>query len=1015
MRPGPCFLILFASALAVLPVQAQKPARFQNIGLREGLANASVSSMVQDAAGFIWIGTQGGLHRWDGQSFALYENEPFNRDSLPHNLIQTMFMDPDGYTIWIGTYGGLTRFDTRTETFRSWARNPEDPRSLAGNVVVSIAKDAEGRLWAGTLDGLSRLEGDSFVNYRVDPDKPGSLGNNVIRALHLDSRGGFWVGTSGAGLHRYLPENDSFDRITAGEPGTGGAGESTLGSNYVMSISQDPEGYLWLGQWFYGLSRLDTATGRLEHYPLADDRVYFVNAVEQGRVYAGTWGGGLFELEPETGATVRHVRGERMWTLPHDTVYSCLVDSFGEVWIGTNGGGFSQLLREGSGYTMFEHDPADPGTRAAGKTSAVLEDSQGRLWVGIYNGGLSRLDPGQTAFRHFINDKEDLRSLPNNIVTRVYEDSRGRIWITSNGGIALYDDATSTFTRFVRDISDPDSLLDDVIYDLLEEPGTGNFWVATYTKGLAYWDRSASRFTHYQNSGEDGASISDNLVYALAMDKEGRLWAATNAGLNRYEGDGRFKRYLSDPDDPTSLPSKIIRDLHVDAAGVLWIATNGGGVARYRPATDDFDHWTKRDGLPSNAVVSILGGPSGTLWAATVTGIAFYEPGTGRFRPFTSFGDLRYGEFNVGRYRNASGQLYFGALNTLYRIDPSIVDGGSLVPPVRLTGITVLNEPYKGGVATWFVKSMQVPWYRSSLSFNFSSLDYRDPQRSQYAYILEGFDADWIYSGSRSYASYTNLPGGRTYTFRVRASTEEGLWNEDGIALVIRVDRAPWFTWWAYLMYLLALGLLVWVVTVARSRFVLRSRVDELTKVKGELEEANVRLGVLADHDGLTGLLNRRSLDAELKRRFAAAISLQEPVSVLMIDIDRFKEYNDHYGHQVGDECLVRVGRAIADALDRLQDSVTRYGGEEFLVLLPGTTAAGARQVAKRMVQAVADLAIPHAASDVFPMVTICIGVASLIPSMDDTSEKLVKLADACLYKAKQTGRNRVVCEGSTP
>lgn len=1006
MRLRSGFFVLCAIGLAVLPVQAQKPTRFFNIGLREGLANASVSSMVQDAAGFIWIGTQGGLHRWDGRSFALYENEPFNRDSLPHNLIQTMYMDPDGHTIWIGTYGGLTSFDTRTENFRSWARNPEDPRSLAGNVVVSIAKDSQGRLWAGTLDGLSRLEGDSFVNYRADPDKPGALGNNVIRALFLDSRGAFWVGTSGAGLHRYLPESDSFDRIEAG--GTDGL---SLGSNYVMSISEDPEGYLWLGQWFFGLSRLDSATGRIKQYPLADDRVYFVNAVEPGRVYAGTWGGGLFELDLATGNIVRHTRGERMWTLPHDTVYSSLVDKFGEVWIGTNGGGFSQLMREGSAYTEFEHDPADPGTRAAGKTTAVLEDRLGRLWVGIYNGGLSRLDPGQTAFRHFIHNKDDPRSLPNNIVTKVYEDSSGRIWITSNGGIALYDEATSGFTQYAQDPENPHSLGDNVIYDLVEEPGTGNFWVASYTKGLAYWDRSSGHFTHYLSSGEDPDSISDNLVYALAMDKDGRLWAGTNAGLNRYEGEGRFKRYLSDPEDSTSLPSTIIRDLHIDESGVLWIATNGGGVARYRPETDDFAHWTKRDGLPSNAVVSVLSGPNSTLWAATVTGLAFYEPETGRFRPFTSFGDLRYGEFNVGRYRNKAGQLYFGALNTLYRIDPSIVDTKNTVPPVRLTGITVLNEPYKAGIATWFVESIRIPWDRSSLSFSFSALDYRDPQRSQYAYKLEGFDSDWIYSGSRSYASYTNLPGGRNYTFRVRASNEEGLWNEDGIALEIVVDRAPWFTWWAFMLYLLGLGLLVWAITVARSRIVLRGRVDELTRVKGELEEANVRLGELADQDGLTGLFNRRSMDTELKRRFAAAISLGEPISALMIDIDRFKDYNDNYGHQVGDECLIRVAKAIAGALDRPQDSATRYGGEEFLVLLPGTYASGALQVAKRMVQIVADLAIPHATSDVSPVVTICIGLATLIPSMDDTPEKLVKEADSRLYKAKQAGRNRIVFE----
>ncbi|OHD80020.1 MAG: hypothetical protein A3J97_15365 [Spirochaetes bacterium RIFOXYC1_FULL_54_7] len=1005
MRIRISFIIICAAILVVLPVQAQKPTRFLNIGLREGLANASVSSMVQDAAGFIWIGTQGGLHRWDGQSFALYENEPFNRDSLPHNLIQTMYMDPDGYTIWIGTYGGLTKFDTRTEKFQAWARDPDDPSSLVGNVVVSIAKDAQGRLWVGTLDGLSRMETNGFVNYHAQPDTPGTLANNVIRALFLDSRGMLWVGTSGGGLHRYLPGTDTFERTVAG-----GEDGKTLGSNYVMSISEDSDGFLWIGQWFFGLSRLDPVTGLIKQYPLADNRAYFVNANEQGRVYAGTWGGGLFEIETATDTTKRYVRGDRMWTLPHDTVYSSLLDSTGNLWIGTNGGGFSQVIREERGYTVYEHDPADPDSMPSGKTTAILEDSKGRLWVGAYNSGLGRLDPGGSAFRHFRNDVGNPASLPNDIVNGFHEDSTGRIWILTNGGVGLYNETGSSFERFANLPGDPESILTDVVHGMVEEPGTGNFWIACYTKGLAYWDRTNGIVSNYMTDAADRSSLSDNLVYDLALDNGGRLWVATNSGLNRYEGNGVFRRYLTDPDDPTSLPSNHVRDIVVDQEGTIWLATNGGGVARYRPADDTFDHWIKRDGLPSNAMVSLLAGPGGTIWASTVIGLSYYEPTAGRFRPFSSFGDLRYGEFTAGKFATSTGQLYFGALNTLYRIDPSFAGSASATPPVRVTGITILNEPYDAGVSPWFVKSIKVPWDRGSISFSFSALDYQDPQRSQYAYLLEGFDDDWIFSGARSYASYTNLPGGRKYSFRVRASNEEGLWSEDAIAIAIEVDTAPWLRWWAFVLYILGLGALVWAVIVARSRIILRGRVDELTRVKGELEEANIRLGVLADHDGLTGLFNRRSLDAELMRRFAAAKSLSEPVSALMIDIDRFKDYNDHYGHQVGDECLIRVGRAIADALDRPQDSATRYGGEEFLVLLPGTYAAGAQQVAKRIVQSIAELSISHAASDVAPVVTICVGVATLIPSADDTPEKLVKHADACLYKAKQAGRNRVVC-----
>jgi diguanylate cyclase (GGDEF)-like protein len=1007
-----CVVILGAT---LLPATAQpKPVRFTNIGLRDGLANASVSSMVQDAAGFIWIGTQGGLHRWDGHSFQLYENEPFIPNSLPHNLIQTMFMDPDGHTIWIGTYGGLTRFDTMTQKFQSWSKNPDDPASLPHNVVVAIAKDADGRLWVGTLDGLCRMDGDSFIHYRADPDNPQAIGTNVIRALFLDSRAILWIGTSGGGLQQYRQEHDDFRRLTADRKTVAADGSAipdghSLGSDYVMSISEAADGNLWLGQWFFGVSRYDPEQDLLEHFPLADERVYFVNATEQGRIYAGTWGGGLFELILADGSIRRHVRGERMWTLPHDTVYSCLVDQRGEVWIGTNGGGFSHLHRESDWYTVYEHDPTDPGSRAPGKTLSVLLDRQDRLWVGTYNGGLSRLDPGTSDFKHFRHSRNDPQTIPNDIVTKLYEDSNGTIWAMTNGGIAWFDENSAVFRRIVKDAARADSLPDNIVYDMIEEPGTGNFWIAMYTGGLAYWDRTQDSFTQYLSSGIDRNSLSDNLVYALAYDHQDRLWIATNAGLNRYEGNGRFQRYFPDPDDPSSLPSGIIRDLAVDDDGVLWIATNGGGVARYLPDSDSFRHWTKRHGLPSNVVVAIVHGPNGTVWVSTATGLGIYDPVTDLFRPFSSQGELRYGEFGTGRYRSSSGHLYFGALNTLYRINPTTLDSSIPAPPVRITGISILNVPLDTNVSPWFIEDIELAWNRSSISFTFSALDYSDPGRNQYAYQLEGFDADWISSGSRAYANYTNLPSGREYLFRVRASSQGGVWNQAGTVIRLRINPAPWLTWWAFALYLLVLAGLVWTVTVFRSRFLLRGKVSELTRLKGELEEANARLGILADHDGLTGLLNRRSLERELERRFEAAASLGEPVSALMIDIDRFKNFNDHYGHQMGDECLIQVAQTIAGTLERSQDSVTRYGGEEFLVLLPATDLRGARNVAERIIRAIQALAIPHAASDVAMIVTVSIGAGTLIPGPQHLPGSIVEMADSMLYRAKQAGRNRIV------
>jgi diguanylate cyclase (GGDEF)-like protein len=982
----------------------ERTVRFVNLGVREGLANASVSSLVQDAAGFIWIGTQGGLHRWDGNSFAIYENEPFDDQSLPHNLIQTMYMDEDGYTLWLGTYGGLTRFDTRSGRIQTWAHDPADPRSLVNDVVVAIARDAEGRLWVGTLEGLDRMEDGGFVHYKAEPDKPDALGAPVIRSIFRDSKGRLWIGSSGGGLHLYVPESDSFLRY-----GTEGVRRPLLPSDYVFDIREDASGSLWLGLWYYGLARFDPDAGTLEGYPLADNRVYFINAAEEGYVRAGTWGGGLFELNTSTGLVRRFGRGvDKAWSLAHDTMYSMLVDKSGEVWIGSNGGGLSHMLRDPASFSIFEHEEADPASIGSGKVISLLEDSKGRLWVGSYNGGLARLDPGAKGFVHYRYDKVDGRSLPNDIVTRVYEDSRGDIWALTNAGMARYDESRDDFDRYARKADDPDSLADDVLYAIIEEPGSGNFWIGSYTHGLEYWDRAANRFIHFPaRKGEEGA-LGDNLVYDLAYDSLGRLWVGTNGGLYRHEGGGRFKAYLPDKNDRGSLPSRIIRGLRSAADGSLWIATNGGGVAKYLPDTDSFRYWTKRDGLPSNVVLAIQEGSDGQIWASTVTGLSFFEPASSRWRPFGGPSDLRYNEFTVGNAVGKNGRLYFGAVNAVYRIDSRLVLRRDFLPPVRLTSIMVDNQEASPDTSPWLLDELSLPWDTGSVAFTFAALDYRDPSRNQFAYMLEGLDEGWTFSGSRDYAGYTNLTPGRSYVFRVKASNNEGVWNEEGLALRVRVQTSPWLSWWAILLYALVLGSFVWLLMTLRSKARLRGEVYELSRLKSELEEANVKLEELASHDGLTGLLNRRSFNIELERRFKAAQALGEPLSVLMVDIDCFKPYNDHYGHQLGDEALMAVANGIRSALERPQDSVARYGGEEFAVILPGTELPGALKVAERIRYGIAELKLPHESSTVLPLVTVSVGAAELWPQAGMKPAELLTLADSALYRAKDAGRNRV-------
>jgi len=1000
---------LFAiSAVAMLAfvrdIAAEEKIRFITMGAREGLVNQGVSAMVQDKAGFIWLGTQGGVQRWDGKSFVLYENEPFNPNSIPHNQVQSMYLDNDGETLWIGTYGGLAKIESRTGKISSWSHEDKNPDSLSNDIVVSIGQDSLGRLWVGTLDGLDRKEGERFVHYRTGSNSEGALASSLIRSIFNDSRGSLWIGTGGGGLYKYLPEEDRFKAYRASDKTPG----RELPSDYVYSIKEDHEGYLWLGLWYYGLARLDPATEELINYPLPDQRVYFINADDSGYIRAGTWGDGLYELDLVNGSLNHYKKTEDwQWSLPNNTAYSMLKDRSGNLWIGTNGGGFSLILKEGGAYSIYEHDPLNPGSRSPGRTYSVLEDSKGRLWIATYNGGLDRLDPGENSFVHYRYDAKNPNSLPNDIVAKVYEDSKGNKWVLTNDGLALYDEKKDNFSIFRNDPNNPASIAGNTLQNMLEEPGTGNLWIATYNKGLEYWDRQNNIFYHYEHVPGDPKSIAANLSFALVYDNKGRLWVGTNQGLCRYEGNGEFVRYITDKTNPKSLPSQNIRYLLKDHIGRLWVGTDSGGVALYNEEEDNFSHWTKKDGLASNSIISLLEDKNNNIWAISTNGIAILDHYSKVWRFYLDQSRLRYGDFSRGSFIGRDGSVYIGATNALYKINSAFAVEKNASFPVVLTKIEAKFEDLETGLAPWFTDSIKLPWQKNDLALSFAALDYEDPYSIQYAYQLDGHDKDWIYSGSRSFASYTNLRGGK-YVFKIKASKGTGSWVEAEQNLHIKVETAPWLSIWAIFVYI-GIGLMaLWLFSAVRSSKLLKGQVDELSEIKTQLEDANLKLEDLATKDGLTGLNNRRALDRELSKHFEAAVLLKEPLAALMMDIDHFKAFNDRYGHQAGDECLVAVSQILKEVLERPKDSLSRYGGEEFLALLPGTDIAGAMLVAERMRKAVLSLQIPHESSGVSSFVSISVGYASFAPKKDMAADKIIDMADEALYRAKKGGRNRI-------
>lgn len=867
-----CVCALFAA----VPSGHAQEARFSRLSREDGLSNSSVSSIVQDSRGFLWFGTKNGLNRYDGYDFIVYSNDPFNENSLSHNLIQTIFRDSDDI-VWIGTYRGLNRFDTRTKSFTRYTHDPGDPTSLSNDIVTAICRDAGGRLWVGTLDGLNVLDEPSgkFKRYRDAEDGLGALPNDTVRSLLRTKDGNLWVGTYG-GLLRYEAASDSFSVFRSAK--TENEAER-LPSDNVMVMAEDAEGGLWAGCWGGGLVRIDADRKRTSVWTFPDNRLYSLVVGYGDVVYAGTWGGGLVELSPDKGSFVVHrADGRRPYALSNDVVYSLFKDESGLLWVGTNGGGVHRLDRARDRFDLFVNDPLVPGSLSKGAVLAVLEDSRGRLWVGNYNGGLNRLDPGSSSFVHYRHDPKDRRSLANDIVNGLMEDDGGAVWAATNEGLCRYDEKADSFDRF--DGPDP-------TYYALAKDSAGRHWYGYFRKGAERWDPKTGERLRFEYDPNDRNSLSDNLVYFVKEDSLGQVWLGTNGGLNRYVPEiGGFIRYKHEVSDRFSLPSDTLRCMLEDSKGRLWFGTAPGGLSRFDRETGKFTHFTKRDGLPDDSVVSILEDAYGRLWLGTNYGLCVFTPETRDVNVLDVRDGLQGPEFSIGHFKNERGELFFGGVDGLNRIRDAALRRNTHVPPVKLTSFKVFDKELSFGGEIADMTEVRLSRKESFISIEFSALDYTDPKSNRYAYMLEGFDKGWISAGSRRYASYTNLPGGN-YVFRVKASNNNGVWNEDGVRLRIFVTPGFWVTPAAFVLYAAAtLFIIAGIVGWASREQRLRLSVAELAerrRIGAELREAKERAEA-ADKAKSEFLAN---LSHEIRTPMNAVLGYASILSEKMVDDPR--------------------------------------------------------------------------------------------------------------------------------
>ncbi|HEX6739234.1 MAG TPA: two-component regulator propeller domain-containing protein, partial [Vicinamibacteria bacterium] len=1006
------------------------PMAFEHLSLEQGLSQTTVLCIFQDSRGFMWFGTEDGLNRYDGLSFRTYKYDPADSSSLPNSMVWAIVEDRRG-DLWIGTEGGgVARWDHRRDRFQrvTPSSGGSGPMSMR---VRSLLLDPDGALWIGTKEtGLSRLEPGSgaIQTYRHDPNDPASLSHDAVFAILADGSGHLWVGTDG-GLNRFDRATGKFQRYL-NDP----ANPASLGDNRVRSLRLDREGRLWIGT-YGGLNRLEPAEGRFRRYKhdaadaasLSHDRVRSILEDGAGRLWIGTDGG--LDLMDRARTAFRHYRHDPTdpGTLWDDNVMSLHQDRGGVLWVGTRNAGIHKWYQ---GTWSFGHQTrvaSNPGGLTDKTVTSFAEDPTGRIWIGTF-GGLHSMDRTSGQIRPYTASTPGLSTR----VMALSSDPEGALWIgTMDAGLSRMDPSTGALRTFRNDARDPGSLSSDAVMAITVD-GLGDLWVGTHGGGLNRLDAGAGTFTRYRHDPADPASVGADIVTAMAPEGPGSLWLGTDgAGLNLLDrASGKFLRFMHDPEDPRSLGANTIFSLYLDPAGQLWVGTRGAGLALLESrsgSSASFRHFTQRDGLANDVVYGILPDGDGYLWLSTNNGLSRFDPRSRSFKNYDVAQGLQSNEFNFGaHYRSASGELFFGGVNGLNAFHPRRLAANNHAPPVVLTSFLKSNKPVDLG-ALWEMSAIDLGYRDEVVTFEFAALDFAAPQRNRYSYRLDGFDPEWIDLGNLHRVTYTNLRPGR-YRLRVRASNSDGVWNEAGLDLPLRVEAAPWQRWWAYLIYGLGLGsALVAFVRGQQARVKreedysrrledeVQRRTVELAARNSDLEEVNRKLAEASLTDSLTGLRNRRFLfehvskDADLVRRRYMALKQGDEartfdLSFVMIDLDCFKSINDTCGHTAGDLVLLGV-RSVLEKTCRASDVLIRWGGDEFLLVGRDNDPEQVSVLAERIRSEIESTTFEIGEGRV-ARTTCSVGYACYPFLREEPElfgwEEMLSLADAALYAAKQ-------------
>ena len=845
--------ILILIAMAFSLVSFSQNYRISHFTVNQGLSQSVILSLLQDSRGFIWVGTQDGLNRFDGYSFIKYLHTPSDTNSLPNNWVYSIAEDGDG-NLWIGTKGGMCRYNYIQNEFDRFHHEQKYQNDPYRDNIYGIAISKDGNIYTNTppLINLFDPKSKKYTHYL------NSIGENqnvedLSIPIIIDKEGIIWAATA-SGLSQFNPKTEKFRNFQSNQKN-----QNTISNNSIEALFEDNEGRIWIG-----------TRGGIDVYDKAKDHFYrnifslngssaWAKSIiqdQKGFYWIGTQGNGMIKAKFDDGTLKiesRIVEGQTMSSsyLNNSFVNTLFIDHSQNLWIGTLNGLDKTDLKDPKFKLYRKSTESSSIDLLDNVIASIYKDKNGNLWVGNWGKGLNIIDHKTNKVRHFSSSLQGNNHIVNDFVHVIFEYKENEIWIGTRDGIYVYqNDRFVSLNNYYKTNQLPDFASNRVLCMLKDKKN--NVWVGTQG-GLYYLDLNTKKYRLFTSSGNVGKKISDNLIYSLTFDYNYDLWIATKNGLDKYNYEkDSIENFARDEKSNNTLSDNYIVSLCYTSDSTLWIGTKAAGINRLNIKNNVFKYYSMADGLASNIIYEIIEDDFGNMWFATGKGLSELKKGETRIKNFTEEDGLQGAEFNLrASYKSKDGEIFFGGMNGFNSFNPHNLLENKFVPPIEFTSVKKQN---KNGTENINITSKgKAVLYYGDFLFNveFSALEYTSSNKNQYSYMLKGGSNVWMNIGNQRLLTFSNLSPGQ-YQLWIKGSNNDEVWNDEGTFITLKVLPPWWRSNIAYFSYVLIIILSIIYFIKHRERQLVeqkkileqkvKERTEEVEKQKSEILDKNEEL-----------------------------------------------------------------------------------------------------------------------------------------------------------------------------